>query len=63
MIEIKALTPTSVAHVTSQRTISRRRQFNDAKVILITCEKNNKKHLHFLALLRDARTAETIVYT
>jgi hypothetical protein len=36
MIDTSASTPTSVAQVTSQRTISRRRQFSDDKVIRIT---------------------------
>lgn len=36
MIDTRASTPTSVAHVTSQRTISRRRQFSDDSVMRIT---------------------------
>ena len=34
--EIKASIPTSVAQVTNHRTISRRRQFNEVSVILMT---------------------------
>lgn len=36
IIDIRASTPTSVAHVTNHRTISLRRQFNDDNVIRIT---------------------------
>jgi len=36
MMDSRASKPTSVAHVTSQRTISLRRQFTDDSVIRIT---------------------------
>lgn len=36
--------PTSVAHVTSHRTISRRRQLSVESVIRITCDLLEKKH-------------------
>lgn len=38
MIETRASTPTSVAQVTSHRTISLLRQFRDDRVIRITCQ-------------------------
>lgn len=37
--------PTSVAHVTNHRTISRLRQFNEASVMRITFENNKQPHV------------------
>lgn len=41
MMAINASKPNCVAHVTSQRTISRRRQFKHVNVIRITCNPNS----------------------
>lgn len=37
MMDSSASSPSSVAHVTSQRTISRRRQFTEESVMRSTC--------------------------
>jgi len=40
--------PTSVAHVTNHRTISRLRQFNEASVMRITLRNHKKPHVIIL---------------
>jgi len=49
MMDMSASSPTSVAHVTSHLTISRRRQFREDKVILMTCRPNSKEALRRVA--------------
>lgn len=43
--EVRASMPTSVAHVTNHRTISRLRQFNEASVMRITFRNHKKSHV------------------
>lgn len=49
MMDMRASNPTSVAHVTSHRTISRRRQLSDERVMRITCRPSSNEALSRVA--------------